>query len=108
MEDEKINLFIVADNALVVNGLKHYLDKRFGRAIKISNFYNKKSCLRKIGKNTEIVVLDYFFGERSGAETIKTIKSINPFTEVIMHTSNEEVASSIEEFQKRRNRPIVF
>ena len=42
---EKLNVFIVADNALVVNGLKHYLKNKFGD-IDITNFYDSRSCLK--------------------------------------------------------------
>jgi DNA-binding NarL/FixJ family response regulator len=103
MESGKINLFIVADNALLVNGLKHYLEKRFGTGVRISNFYNKKSCLKKVNKNTQVVIVDSFLGGKSGFETLKTIKTINPNTEIIMHTSEEEVASSIEAFRKKQD-----
>jgi len=103
MTEEKINLFIVADNILVVNGLKHYLEARFGDSICISNFYDSRSCLKKINDRIQMVVLDYFISGRSATETHNTIKKINPKTRVIMHSSNEEVAASIEEYQTSRS-----
>ncbi len=103
MENRIINLFIVADNALVVNGLKHYLNKRFGTTICISNFYNKKSCLKKVNKNTQVVVLDYLENDKSVLETFKKIRTINPVTEIILPSSNEDIANSIDAFQKKRS-----
>ncbi|MCW3075904.1 MAG: hypothetical protein JWO32_513 [Bacteroidetes bacterium] len=99
---EKINLFIVADNALVANGLKHYLRNQFGD-INIFNFYDSRSCLKKIKKDTQVVVLDNVIHGRSGVETMRSIKTINPETEVIMHTSGEEVASFLRILYKGKN-----
>ena len=106
MENGKINLFIVADNALVVNGLKHYIQKRFGTWINIFGFYDRKSCLKKVDGSTGVVVLDHFINGKPGIETLKSIKAINPLTEVIMHSSNEEVAELIHAFRKRTGQRI--
>ncbi|MGZ3901028.1 MAG: response regulator [Bacteroidia bacterium] len=96
---EKLNLFIVADNALVANGLKHYLRARFSN-MNILNFYDSRSCLKNINKQTAVVVLDHFIHGRSGADTSRSIKTINPDTDVIMHTSGEEVATYLSTYYK--------
>lgn len=88
----KLNVFIVAENALIVNGLKHYLKKEF-QDIEITNFYDSRSCLRKIDKQTQVVIVDDFIHGRSGIEALRSIKTINPEIEVVMHSSREEVAS---------------
>jgi DNA-binding NtrC family response regulator len=103
MNGRKLNLFIVADNVLIVNGLRHYLLNRFGESIQVSNFYDRRSCLRKLNKETQIVVLDQKIAGREGQDTAKTIKKINPQTVVIMHSSNEEVAASVAAFQSGSN-----
>lgn len=104
MEEEKLNLFIVADNVLVVNGLKHYLTERFGDKIRITNFYDSRSCLKKLHSGIHMVVLDYVISGRSVAETLKSIRKINPNAKVVMHSSNEEVAASIVSQGKLQNR----
>jgi DNA-binding NarL/FixJ family response regulator len=100
METQRINVFVLADNALVVNGLRHYLEDRFGDGINITGFYDNRSCLKKISDDTHIVVLDYFIGGRSGMETLRCIRAINSETEVIMHSSNEDVAVAINAYTR--------
>lgn len=96
MKNRELNLFIVADHALVVNGLKHYLEDRFGPKLHIYRFYDSKSCLKKINKNTQAVVLDHSIEGRGGNEILKSIKSINPETEGIFYSSSEQVAAYVE------------
>ncbi|MGZ4048776.1 MAG: response regulator [Bacteroidia bacterium] len=94
-----INLFIVDDNPLVVADLKNYLENRFGDKIRISAFYDGESCLNKIDKDTNIVVLDYFMEGKNGIEILKSIKAVNSNTEVIMLSANEDVAVAIDSFR---------
>ncbi len=99
METQGLNLFIVDDNKLMVTALKQYLMNRFGASLKISTFDNGESCLEKVDKETQIVILDYFLEGKNGLEILKSIKEINPKTEVIMLSSNEDVGLAIETFR---------
>jgi DNA-binding NarL/FixJ family response regulator len=100
METQGINLFIVDDNRLMVTDLKHYLQTRFGVSICVSTFYDGESCLQKVDKDTNIVILDYFLEGKNGLEILKSIKDINPRTEVIMLSSNESIVLAIESFRE--------
>ncbi len=100
MNAQAMNLFIVDDNKLTVNGLKQYLYNRFGRDLNISTFYSGESCLEKVDQNTNFVILDYFLKGKNGNEILKSIKKINPKTEVIMLSSNEDVGVAIESFRE--------
>ena len=100
MKPEKLNLFIVANNPLLVNGLRHHLEDRFGPSLNISNFYNGRSLLRRIDENTQVVVMDHLLQGRAGHEILKGIKAINPSIEVIMHSTDDEVIASIEAYRK--------
>lgn len=99
METQGINLFIVDDNKLMVTDLKLYLQNRFGVSVQITTFYDGESCLQKIDKDTHVVILDYFMEGKNGLEILKSIKAINPKTEVIMLSSNENIALAIESFR---------
>lgn len=107
MVTDVLNLYIVDDNVSMVTALKHYLQKRFGHGLKISTFYSGESCLKKINKDTDIVILDYYLNGKNGLETLKSIKEINPETEVIMLSSNEDVAMAIESFKEGARDYIV-
>ncbi|MGZ3920891.1 MAG: response regulator [Bacteroidia bacterium] len=99
MQTSATNLFIVDDNKLMVTDLKYYLENKFGKGLNISTFYDGKTCLEKIDKNTQIVILDYHLDDLNGLEILKSIKSLNPKTEVIMLSGNESMALAIETFR---------
>jgi DNA-binding NarL/FixJ family response regulator len=99
METQGTNLFIVDDNRLMVTELKHYLQNRFGVSLNISTFDDGESCLEKVDKETNIVILDYFMDGKNGLDILKSIKTINPKTEVIMFSCNEDTAVAIETFR---------
>ena len=112
MEAEKLNIFIVDDNKLMDISLKHYLENRFGASVNISVFYDGKSCLEKIDQNTHFVILDYFLDSENknavnGLEILKAIKKINPKTEVIMFTCNEDVGEAIKSFREGATAYVV-
>jgi len=100
METQGMNLFIVDDNKLMVADLRNYLQNRFGVSLKITTFNDGESCLEKVDKETQIVILDYFMEGKNGLDTLKAIKEINPKTEVIMLSYNEDVALAIESFRQ--------
>jgi len=99
METQGINLFIVDDDKLMVTALKTFLQNRFGMSVKISTFNDGDSCLKKVNNETEIVILDYSMEGKNGLETLRSIKDINPKTEVIMLSGNEDVAVAVESFR---------
>lgn len=99
MKAQGINIFLVDDNKLMVTDLKHFLSNRFGADLNISVFNDGESCLAKIDKETHIVILDYFLDGKNGLEILKLIKNINPKTEVIMLSSNEDIVLAIDTFR---------
>ncbi len=99
METQKLNLFIVDDNRSLVVALKQFLQTKFGPNINISTFYDGESCLEKVNEGTHMVILDHFLNGKNGLEVLKLIKDINPKTEVIMLTSNDDIATAIESFR---------
>jgi len=99
MQTQGLNLFIVDDNKLMVETMKQYLQSRFGLDIRISTFNDGDSCLTKVDQNTHVVILDYFMEGKNGLDVLKAIKTINPKTEVIMLSNNENIALAIETFR---------
>ncbi len=99
METQRINLFIVDDNKSLVAALKQFLQNKFGTNINISTFYDGESCLAKINKYTDMVILDHFLNGKNGLEVLKEIKEINPKTEVIMLSSNDDIALAVQSFR---------
>ena len=99
MENQEINIFIVDDDKFIVTSLKHFIQNRFKFGVKVSTFYDGESCLKKVDKKTDIVILDYFMEGKNGLETLKAIKMINPKTEVVMLSNNEDISLALETFR---------
>lgn len=96
MNEHGMNLFIVDSDTTAAKGLEQKLYNRFGKNLIISTFSTGESCLAKVDKNTGFVVLAYFFAGQNGDEILKSIKAINPTTEVIMLSTNTDVVAMIE------------
>ena len=107
MSTQALNLFIVDDNQLMVTGLRNYLNKRFDSDLNISIFYNGASLLEKVDKDTNIVILDYYLEGENGNDILEAIKRINSSTQVIMLSSNEEIATAIDSFRKGASDYVV-
>lgn len=99
MKTQPINLFIVDDDNLLVLDLKVYLKHKFGEGLNITTFNDGESCLAILDKETHIVILDYFMSGKNGLDVLKAIKTTNPKTEVIMLSTNEEIAVAVEAFR---------
>jgi len=99
METKALNLFIVDDDKLLALELKVHLHHKFGSDINISTFYDGESCLEKIDKTTQIVILDYFLDGKNGLDTLRLIKEKNPKTEVIMLSNSDDIVIAIETFR---------
>ncbi len=96
MNEHGMNLFIVDSDTSAANELEKKLYNRFGKNLIISTFSTGESCLTKVDKNTGFVVLAYFFAGKNGNEILKSIKAINPTTEIIMLSNNTDVVAIIE------------
>lgn len=99
MKTNMLNLFIVDDNPLMVLGLRGYLESKFGADLTISTFSTGAAALQKVDSDTNIVILDYFLDGENGNNVLKSIKKINPKTEVIMLSSNEDMGVAISAFR---------
>lgn len=100
MNSQALNLFIVDEDPSIVRDLRNYLYNKFGTHLRISTFYTGETALQKVDSNTNIVILDYDMEHRNGNDVLSSIKKINPETEVIILSSNENVKVAIESFRK--------
>lgn len=95
MKKNTLNLFIVDDDKLMVAILKQSLLDRFGNDLNIFTFYDGESCLKRVSKETDIVILDYAMTGKNGLDVLKSIKIISPKTEVIILSGNEDMETVI-------------
>lgn len=107
MNAHAMNLFIVDSNKEAADTLEKSLYNRFGKDLKISTFFRGESCIEKVDATTNFVVLAYFFDGQNGKDILKSIKAINPKTEVIMLSSNTDVAAILETFREGATAYVV-
>lgn len=93
--DKQLNVFIADEDEVVTTSLKNDLKQEFGSKLNITVFNDAKHCLDKIDHNTHLVILAYDFKKKNGAENglevLKFIKKTHPLTEVVMHSSNDDI-----------------
>lgn len=95
MDNKKLNVFITDEDKVMTTALKNDLIQSFGSDIIITVFNDAKECLDQIDDNTHMVILAYDFNKRkspvNGIEVLKHIKNTHPLTEVVMHSSNDDL-----------------
>jgi len=75
--------------------LKSYLQKKFGDRLNITTFQSSENCLENLSRNTHVVILDHTANGRQEMEMQRSIKAINPQTEVIMFTDEAGIAAGL-------------
>lgn len=100
MTPNVINLFVVDDDESLLTLVKTHMIRKFGTDINITTFSSGESCLEHINYETHIVILDYDLKGENGLDILQLIKTINPHTEVIMLSNNEDMTAAIEAFKR--------
>jgi CheY-like chemotaxis protein len=92
MDTDKL-IFVVDDDP-VINKL---VSKKFAsEGYKIEAFENGEDCLKAIGKNPDLVILDYYFTDGgnqkvlNGMEILDQLRSAKPSLPVIMLSGQEK------------------
>ena len=105
MEDQK--LYILEDNIISATALKHFLNLKFGENLEITTFIDGASLLAEVDANTAIVIIDYDLKGEQSDKLLIAIKNINPKTEVIILSNNEDIGLAIETFRKGANSIVM-
>lgn len=104
METQSLNVFILNDDVMVAGKLRRYLKKRFGDRLNISLFFSSSSCLRMLNGNVHLVVVDDYLKTSSntgiaGIDMLHKIKEKDPNAEVVILSSDEDVALAVDAFK---------
>jgi two-component system, OmpR family, response regulator len=99
MKNEKINLFLVDDDAVFLKSLEiEFLDHAdFG----IQTFATGELCMQSLSNNPDIIILDYHLdgidkNAMNGIETLDKIKAVNPDIPVIMLSQQDKIEVAID------------
>ncbi|MBI2271150.1 MAG: hybrid sensor histidine kinase/response regulator [Bacteroidetes bacterium] len=93
---KEVKIFLVDDNKMFVNALKHSLTRGSNNITDIKTFFTGEECLQSIDYNPTIVILDYYLNSKfpdalDGLQILKSIKQSHPGTEVIMLSSQDSI-----------------
>jgi DNA-binding NtrC family response regulator len=92
---ERLNVFISDEDRIMTTALKNDLQDKFGSRLRITVFNEPKKCLESIDDNTHLVIMAYDYKSKTGFENglgmLKFIKRTHPLTEVILHSSNDDI-----------------
>ena len=98
MDIQNQNLFLLENNDLSAARIVAFLEKKFSNSLNITTFNNGSDLIKSIDKNTSIVILDYDLIGEKGDLILMEIKKINPNIEVIILSSDEDIATAIDAF----------
>ncbi|MDX2003598.1 MAG: response regulator [Chitinophagales bacterium] len=99
MSKKSHSVFLVDDDPMQIQMLKDHLNDKL--AVNITTFSTGEDCLSNLDKNPDIVVLDYHLNSvqkeaKNGLEILRTIKSRNPSTEVIILSGQDKIEVAVE------------
>ena len=86
-------IFILEDDVWYGSMLQHYLS--LNPDYEVRRFENSAAFFGALHDNPQVVTLDYSLPDCDGGEALKKIKEINPGTQVIIISGQEDVATAI-------------
>jgi DNA-binding NarL/FixJ family response regulator len=100
MDNKQLEVFIVDEDRIMTEALQSDLKRKFGSKVNITICNDPLHCVDSVGDNTHMVILAYDFKKKkepvNGIELIKAIKEKNPTTQVVVHSSNDDIHVVIE------------
>jgi DNA-binding NarL/FixJ family response regulator len=111
MNQQPLNVFIADEDQIMTTALKNDLKQQFGSNIEITVFNDGKQCLENMHENVHMVILVYDFKKKSapvnGIDLLKFIKKKYPMTEVVMHSSNDDIRIILKSIKKGASSYVV-
>ena len=98
IQENKIHLFLVDDDALFLKSLEiefhHHTD------FTVETFATGELCVENLSHNPDVIILDYHLNgidknAMNGIETLDKIKALNPDVPVVMLSSQDKIDVAI-------------
>jgi len=99
MNNDKIKIFLVDDDALFLKSLE--IDFMERADFSIETFATGELCIENLSHKPDVIVLDYFLDgvdktAMNGIDTLDEIKSFNPDIPVVMLSSQDKIDVAID------------
>ncbi len=110
MNDEKIKLFLVDDDALFLKSMEiEFLQQA---DFKIETYTSGELCMKNITHNPDVVILDYHLegshkDTMNGMQTLDKIKSYNSDISVVMLSAQDKIDVAIDCMHHRATDYVV-
>lgn len=101
MEGSAVRVFIVSDNALVANGLKHLLWRNFQGLISVCCYYDLRSTLQQLKYGCDLIIVDKNLDGITATEALQSINLICPETEGIIYDTNTHVLNELASYLQK-------
>jgi len=99
---DSYSVFLVDDDKMFLSSLKNSLSNQFKSGVEVSTFTSGEDCLKQIGDNPDIVVLDYYLNDgqhpnaMDGLEVLKRIKEASEDSAVIMLSGQDKLQVALD------------
>jgi DNA-binding NtrC family response regulator len=98
MNEKKILLFLVDDDALFLKSLE--IEFGLNTQSTLKTFATGELCIKNIAQNPDIIILDYYLNSVdsnaiNGLETLDRIKSTHPHIPVIILSSQDKIEVAV-------------
>ena len=87
-------VFVVEDNEWFNKMLVHCLTQN--PDIEVKSFFNGADVLKALHEKPDVITLDYRLPDINGSMLLQQIKAINPSTEVIIISEQNEIEVAVE------------
>ena len=99
MNNDKIKIFLVDDDALFLKSLE--IDFMERADFSIETFATGELCIESLSHKPDVIVLDYFLDgvdktAMNGIDTLDKVKSFNPDIPVVMLSSQDKIDVAID------------
>ena len=111
--NKRASVYLVDDDALSIEVLKDYLQKKFADRIDLSSFDSGETCLAQFkGKLPDVVFLDYNLnskgsGTDNGLRILSEIRDVDPEIEVVMLSGQQNIDVAVEAMKRGARDYIV-
>jgi DNA-binding NtrC family response regulator len=100
MKVQKHNINILGNDTVKLSSLRKFLLNNYSKKVNVSLYFSIKSFFRVMHNGVDLVILDGLnekgWSPEKQSELLKSIKVRFPETEVIIHTSNDDVSVAVE------------
>ncbi|GAB3813915.1 hypothetical protein GCM10028895_06470 [Pontibacter rugosus] len=98
MKNTPFKIFILDDDVWYSELLEYNLS--LNPDYELKKFHSAKDCLSNMYQRPNVVTLDYSLPDKNGAEVLKKIKELNPDTQVVVISGQEDVATAVDLLKK--------